>query len=781
MTSATFYRVVKEGELDFNSCLVHASRSLGLSRLPVLAEGIDDPELLKQSQWIDRMNPAVGIQQLTQLKEKKRLHQLLLVGAYYAFKPQPNFEKDSAVFFLSKAIEESKRLGEAKLQRAALCLLGKTHLEVNELKSADALFSLLIQDCKKAGDREAEARAYTYWALYPVPNPQIFPAQIERFQQAAYVYHELNNKEGEINALLDAGYLYVPTLQLPKAQEFFSKSLQLAEDIQYPYTHYHTDALAMVTYFQSKFGEPLKYTVETIKTAETTKDSIGWAYFYGRMGHIYQMANSFQRENERSLKWMLKALDRFVLTGDANLYQNLYTITSALGETNRGQEALQLTLRISKKVPPRRPAELIHYYLALGKSYYALKNYQLAEQYTMKAERLQEQFVTLRGAHQKALAQLSLGEIYMDAGQLERSREYLEQYLSNTYRNLSMGNELSAISRLATIDSTLGNTASALHRNWQYRELLDSNFRVSKIRQAEELQVMYETQEKEAQIALLNERAKLEQANTRQAMLFRNMMIGGVVVAVFIAAMLYRQSQHRQKTNKIITHTNEQLHHLLTEKEWLLKEIHHRVKNNLQVVMSLLNSQTSFIDNPYALTAIHDSQHRVHAMSLIHQKLYGGDNVTSIDMSIYIRELASYLSDSFDAGQRIHFKYNLEPIVLDVGQAVPLGLILNEAITNALKYAFPDGKRGTIAISLSHAATGRSLLLIADDGIGIPTDFSTRKTGSLGMSLMQGLSEDLEGDFSIENQNGTIIRVSFLQDNSVKRHGFADASFLSGN
>src|SRR6185436_5861909 len=113
---------------------------------------------------------------------------------------------------------------------------------------------------------------------------------------------------------------------------------------------------------------------------------------------------------------------------------------------------------------------------------------------------------------------------------------------------------------------------------------------------------------------------------------------------------LFRQSRLRKRNNTVITHKNEQLQHFLTEKEWLLKEIHHRVKNNLQIVMSLLNSQSAFIENDAALTAIHDSQHRVQAMSLIHQKLYGSENVSSIDMSFYIPELVSYLADSFNTG-----------------------------------------------------------------------------------------------------------------------------------
>ena len=167
----------------------------------------------------------------------------------------------------------------------------------------------------------------------------------------------------------------------------------------------------------------------------------------------------------------------------------------------------------------------------------------------------------------------------------------------------------------------------------KYTQLLDSSFRVTKIRQAEELQVMYQTEEKENQIALLNQQSKLEQANLKQATLVKNLTIAGIIAALIIAGLLYRQSRLRKKNNTVITHKNEQLQHFLTEKEWLLKEIHHRVKNNLQIVMSLLNSQSAYIDNEPALTAIHDSQHRVHAMSLIHQKLYNSENVSSIDMS----------------------------------------------------------------------------------------------------------------------------------------------------
>jgi two-component sensor histidine kinase len=141
----------------------------------------------------------------------------------------------------------------------------------------------------------------------------------------------------------------------------------------------------------------------------------------------------------------------------------------------------------------------------------------------------------------------------------------------------------------------------------------------------------------------------------------------------------------------------------------------------------------------------------------------------------------SYLSDSFSTGQRIHFEFRIEPVELDVSQAVPLGLILNEAITNAIKYAFPDGRNGVIGISLSHTGSDHCLLSISDNGIGIPSHFKNKKPGSLGMSLMSGLSEDLDGHFSIENNNGTAIKVSFAHNQGVKRTDKLVTSFVSNN
>ncbi len=199
----------------------------------------------------------------------------------------------------------------------------------------------------------------------------------------------------------------------------------------------------------------------------------------------------------------------------------------------------------------------------------------------------------------------------------------------------------------------------------------------------------------------------------------------------------------------------------------MLKEIHHRMKNNLHMVVGLLDTQSGFLKSEEAKQAIAESQHRVNAMSMIHQKLYQSENLSATDMPAYIHELVEYLRDSFNSGQRILFKMDIDRIEMDLSHSIPLGLILNEAITNSIKYAFPGNRDGIIMISLKHTGGCHYLLSIADNGTGLPEGFESRKTNSLGMNLMEGLSEDMDGNFIIENNNGTEIRISFVYDHAV--------------
>jgi two-component sensor histidine kinase len=200
---------------------------------------------------------------------------------------------------------------------------------------------------------------------------------------------------------------------------------------------------------------------------------------------------------------------------------------------------------------------------------------------------------------------------------------------------------------------------------------------------------------------------------------------------------------------------------LLKEKEILVKEVHHRVKNNLQIVMSLLQRQSLFIANEEALMAIRNSEHRLYSIALIHQKLYQSENYTLVHMFEYINELIGYLQESFDLNGRIIFDKFVDKSDMNINIAVPLGLILNEAITNSIKYAFQDEKTARIKIIFQEISDNNYLLQISDNGSGLPNGFDHNQTDSMGFNLMRGLSKQIGGKLVVENSSGVTISIQF--------------------
>ena len=201
----------------------------------------------------------------------------------------------------------------------------------------------------------------------------------------------------------------------------------------------------------------------------------------------------------------------------------------------------------------------------------------------------------------------------------------------------------------------------------------------------------------------------------------------------------------------------------LIEKEVLLKEIHHRVKNNLQIISSLLNMQAKKITDEKSRAIFLDSQNRVKSMALIHESLYQSSDLSQIDFDEYLRKLAAQILRSYNLdAERIRLTFSSANMQMSVDAAVPCGLIINELVSNSLKYAFPDNRKGEIRIVLE--ATPRSYILsCADDGIGLPPDFDILQTNSLGLKIVRTLTDQLNGDLNIHTTNGTTFEITFPQ------------------
>jgi two-component sensor histidine kinase len=284
---------------------------------------------------------------------------------------------------------------------------------------------------------------------------------------------------------------------------------------------------------------------------------------------------------------------------------------------------------------------------------------------------------------------------------------------------------------------------------------------------------------KEKNIAVPARQSKGRQVRLRQRRAERNALIGEAALLLAVLGLGYncyylwqRGNRELRAQQQQINRNNQDLQLLRVEKESLLREIHHRVRNNLQVVVSLLSSQAASLRDEKALSAIQESRHRVYTLALIHQKRYQSEGLGRIPMRDYLEEAVAYLHDAYSLPGPVQFYLSVDDVELDVTQAEPLGLIVNEAVTNALKYAFPGGRSGAVHLTLRRLPGGAFELSIADNGVGLPEGYDPEGSHSLGMTLMHGFGQQLGGQLTITSGQGlrlsgspgTTIRLVFEEE-----------------
>jgi two-component sensor histidine kinase len=221
------------------------------------------------------------------------------------------------------------------------------------------------------------------------------------------------------------------------------------------------------------------------------------------------------------------------------------------------------------------------------------------------------------------------------------------------------------------------------------------------------------------------------------------------------------KATHKVALLRALKSERNQLAHSLAEKEVLLKEVHHRVKNNLQVIASLLRLQAKSSANEVVSRALQESQGRIESMALIHEQLYATDNLGEVDLAKHAAIVCANLFSSYGVDpQQISRRVLMEPTPVGVDRAIPAGLILNELISNALKYGFPDGRRGLISIE-GGRHDGLVTLAVRDDGVGVPEGIELRRPKSLGLEIVEVLTRQLKGKFEFDRSQGTTFRIVF--------------------
>jgi len=696
--------------------------------------------------------------------DPKKVELLLALSDYYLTKTgEDKTDLDNADLINTQARLLSDRL-KYKLGKGKSILLGaQIYREKGDVENALEKTKNAITYSKTNNLTELQASSYAELSIYDAELEQ----KAKYKQMAILLFKKAGAKEKQATVLKDLGELYSSNEQPDKAEPFLKESLEIYKVIKFKKLQGLYNILSEVYTQKGNFSEALKCGLLAEKIAlEIHDNTLQLSSIYNHIALVYY----YLRQNEKTEEYWNKALKIAKLYNDTEYIRTIADNLSSLYiRQKKESEALKLIKEIQDNYPTSNMERIMTENYLLFNIYRIQKNNVKATSYYKKmvahygenAERNGNTFAVLRSFASYHYQVKNFTAFYQIIKKLDS--------LSAAIGNNNVRSESHLIWFKA--DSSKGDYVNAIKHYQLYKSLSDSVFKGEKSKQINTLQIEFESDKKDKNINLLQEQAKVQQIQIQKDTVVKYVFIGSVIVLILFLALLYNSFRLKKKKNaeleiqrQQINEQNELNKKMLIEKEWLLKEIHHRVKNNLQIVISLLNTQSAYLDNEDALMAIQNSQHRMHAMSLIHQKLYQSDNLANIDMSWYVYELINYMKECFDTDRNINFVLEVEKTYLDVAQAVPIGLIINEAINNAIKYAFPENRKGEVIIVLKNIGESNYELQIADNGVGLPEDFENTERDSLGMNLMLGLTDQIDGTFEMKNDNGLKITITFTRN-----------------
>ncbi|MBI1836888.1 MAG: sensor histidine kinase [Flavobacteriia bacterium] len=361
---------------------------------------------------------------------------------------------------------------------------------------------------------------------------------------------------------------------------------------------------------------------------------------------------------------------------------------------------------------------------------------------------------------------VNLGETYLFMNEMDSSKYYYNEFLKHK-KQADIRDVYQTYMGLEIYYNKIHNIDSAYHYSTLTHEIEDSIRAIADKNLADELEKAFENEQNASIIRNKDEVIKSVKNSNRLILTF---LIIGSILLLFIIAMILYAYRTKNKLNKVlveqqksIIEKNELIDAALKEKVILLKEIHHRVKNNLQIISSLLNLQSRNVDDPNALNVLAEGKERIQAIALIHQKLYQADSFASIDMESYIIDLTQQLLRTYISNEKkINLTIDSPNINLNLDTAVPVGLIICELVTNAFKHAFNNKTEGNLIVRLYQLSDPSNFILeVKDDGSGF--NAKAKKIG-LGSEIVESLAEQLDGELSTySSEEGTLIKIFFKQ------------------
>lgn len=549
------------------------------------------------------------------------------------------------------------------------------------------------------------------------------------------------------------GNMYLYTGREEEARTYFQNAL--AGVAHLPTTLDSVKLFSRLSYTAKTQEEQLKWLNELNEVAQQTTDYVAQTRAYFTLLNYFVLKRNTEKVNE--LLPLIKAShykseDSVAITDAAKMIAYCYRLE---GVTNL-DSSLYYTDRAIKHLSSRIPAyerDILN--LSLATIYYYKEEFEESLRIGKKAiKNLEESGQGNTGNVRQGYS--TIGYSAEAIGRLVEAEQYFLQELKLARQGLAPSLVEQGLYSLIRIKLAQGKTDSV-------QALFDEFIIIKDSLQAkanEEAVV-----EAETQVGLTLAEQELENKNLRLAQQAQQQKwyIGLILLLFAILGGAFWAYQRINRDRAMISQQKAQVESALTEKEFLLKEIHHRVKNNLQIISSLLDKQARHSGDTSLKDKMQEGKDRIQSMALIHQNLYQSENLSSIDIRKYIYELAHNITATQQApDQNIAIDIQADDLQLTIDQAIPLGLILNEMLTNTFKHAFKDRQQGLVNISFRETTTDQFSLYFSDNGKGMPPDFDVEQSQSLGMNLIYGLTEQLEGELQLQtSENGTAFEVQF--------------------
>lgn len=587
----------------------------------------------------------------------------------------------------------------------------------NDISRAEKYSNRALFLSEKLGYKKGIALSYNNLGIINYYKA-IYSVAMSYHDRSLELMAEIGDRKGMAGSHNNKGAVYTQQGDYSLAIEEYLSSLRILEeigDMQGVGRSYNN--IGLVYYLQGNYPEAKGYYARALKILEGTKDENLIADILNNMGIIAFEDGAY----DESLDYHMRSLNNRERTGNQRGTASSYT---NIGDVYAAQEAFAKALEFQKKA------------------------YDIQNELGDKAGMLS----SLRG----------IGTVLSLTNKNEEALKYMKEVLELATEIGAKKELRDTYNDISNIYNRMGEYKRALTYKDHYAQLKDTLFSEQTSEIATNLEAKFESEKKSKEIEILKRENEIQELQLgRNRILIISFTIG-LVLALISVVIYARVNRERKKALELLQRQNESIKRQKDEKEVLLKEIHHRVKNNLQVINSLIRLQCAFTDDKVALELFDECQNRIISMALIHEKMYEAHDLSNINLREYVNELSGNLLRSYRLNQRIELQIEVASMKLSLDTLVPLGLLLNEMISNSLKHAFKGREEGLITVQLGKNEQGLFELIVGDNGVGLPKDFSFKSANTLGMELIDTLTSQLDGKISRIEREGSFFKIEFI-------------------